>query len=87
MLNIKNFLRLGVVATLFTHFVLTHTTHVFESGRYYFTLVPLIVVSLASFFGTNEKFVYSSRVTGIIAAFLIVLNIVLTVVISTVTLV
>ena len=76
-----------LVATLFTHFVLTHTTHVFESGRYYFTLVPLIVVSLASFFGANDKFVYSSRVTGIIAAFLIVLNIVLTVVISTVTLV
>ncbi|MEN8705232.1 MAG: hypothetical protein ABF306_03755 [Nocardioides marinisabuli] len=36
-----------LAATLLVFFAVTGATHVFESGRYYFTMTPLLVLSLA----------------------------------------
>lgn len=65
-------------ATLLTFFTITHTTHVFEGGRYYFTLIPLLVVAIASYYGESGTFIQNRRVVGIIGGGLIALNVIIT---------
>lgn len=55
-------------ATLFTFALITTATHVFESGRYYFALIPLMVVAYGSILGNSGYFLESKRVAGWVGA-------------------
>lgn len=68
-------------------FTLTNATHVFESGRYYFTLAPLLVVSLATFRNFRAGDAMASPLPRFAPNLLIALNVILTTAIAVPTIV
>ena len=74
-----------MIAALLTHSLITYLTHVFESGRYYFTLTPLLVVAFASLFGERGNFVQSPRTVGGIAGAFIAVNVIVTLLVASLT--
>jgi len=72
----KFFYLTGSVLVCF--FTLTNATHVFESGRYYFAMAPLLVISLASLRGFKPADALTASLPRFTTNTLITLNIILT---------